>query len=190
MYQTRIHNGKKKVAKHRVLIEPDEGQKYAIVQDMMGNGRVRVMCEDSQVRLARIRGSMRKYGNKTLIEKGDLVIVAMRDFEEDKVDIVHKYNYDEGTYLVREGALPKTIQRAWTNSMDVGGAHDDDDNQYIVFGHTDEQTGKAVMKHVVAAKVVATDSIDSDSEEEQAWHSDAVGEKAKANDLATVIDGI
>ena len=145
MYQTRIHNGKKKNPKHRVLFEPDEEQKYAIVQDMMGNGRVRVLCEDSKVRMGRIRGSMRKYGHKTLIERGDMVIVAMRDFEEDKVDIVHKYTYDEGTYLLREGALPMTIERAWTNSMDVGGASTTNEEQYVIFGHTDEETGRVIV---------------------------------------------
>jgi translation initiation factor 1A len=138
MYQTRIHNGKKKGPKHRALIEPEAEQMYAIVQQMMGNGRVKVFCEDTKERMARIRGSMRKYGNKTLIEKGDLVIIAGRGFEEDKVDLIHKYNYDECTYLSRAELLPASIQRAWTNSMDVGGATAGDD-QYIIFGDDDDK---------------------------------------------------
>ena len=133
MYQTRIHNGKKKTVKHRVIMFPDDGQMYAVVQDMLGNGRVRVLCDDNKIRIGRIRGSMRKYGNKTIIEKGDLIIVSGRDFEDDKSDIIHKYNYDEGTYLSREGHLPDTIQKAWTNSMDLGGSAGDVD-QYITFG--------------------------------------------------------
>lgn len=136
MYQTRIHNGKKKTPKHRVLEEPDEDQQYAVVQDMMGSGRVKVLCEDSNTRMGRIRGSMRKYGNKVLIERGDLVIVAKREFEDDKLDIVHKYNYDECTYLSKEGALPANIQKAWMSSMDATGASEfEASDQYVVFGH-------------------------------------------------------
>jgi translation initiation factor 1A len=135
MYQTRIRNGKKKTAKHRVIVYPDDDQMYAIVQDMLGNGRVRVFCQDNKIRIGRIRGSMRKCGNKTIIEKGDLVIVAGRDYEDDKSDIIHKYNYDEGTYLARGGDLPDTIQKAWTNSMDVGGAACEND-QYVTFGES------------------------------------------------------
>lgn len=139
MYQTRIRNGKKKAPKHRVLFEPDDDQKYGIIQDIMGNGRVRVLCDDDKVRMGRIRGSMRKYGNKVLIERGDMVIVAMRDFEDDKVDIVHKYNYDEGTYLARSGDLPSVISKAWTSSMDSNShANTDHNEEYIVFGHEDD----------------------------------------------------
>ena len=138
MYQTRIHNGKKKGPKHRALIYPEDGdQRYAVVQQMMGNGRVKVLCEDKLEYMARIRGSMRKHGNKTLIEKGDLVIVAGRGFEEDKVDLIHKYNYDEGTYLAQGDILPANIKRAWTNSIvDVDGVTAADD-AYITFGEDD-----------------------------------------------------
>lgn len=141
MYQTRIRNNKKKAPKHRILFEPDDDQQYAIVQDMMGNGRVRVLCADTKVRVGRIRGSMRKYGNKTLIERGDMVIASLRDFDDDRVDIVHKYTYDEGTCLVREGMLPIHIERAWTNSMDLGGTESNNE-QFIVFGESDEKLGK------------------------------------------------
>lgn len=138
MYQTRIRNGKKKAPKHRILDEPDEGQKYGIVQELLGSGRVKVLCEDSQVRMGRIRGAMRKYGNKVLIERGDLVIVALREFEDDKLDVVHKYNYDECTLLTREGILPPTIQRAWMCSMGVTGTGEQDGSEeYVVFSHED-----------------------------------------------------
>lgn len=161
MYQTRINNGKKRAPKHRVLFEPDEnGQQYAVIKDMMGNGRVRVLCEDDELRMGRIRGSMRKCGHKVLIERGDLVIIALRDFEDDKVDIVHKYNYDEGTQLAKENALPDNIRRAWMNSMDVGGASSAADianDKYIVFGEE-----SAIPKGIsMAAKGSATGPMES-----------------------------
>ena len=157
MYQTRLNNGKKRTPKHRILFEPDkDGQRYAIVKDMMGNGRVRVLCEDGELRMGRIRGAMRKYGQKVLIERGDLVIIAMRDFEDDKVDIVHKYNYDEGTQLTKENALPANIRRAWMTSMDVGGANSVDDienDKFIVFGEENTTINAPKEKHGVGVGV-------------------------------------
>jgi translation initiation factor 1A len=156
MYQTRIRNGKKKVPRHRVLEDPDEGQEYAVIKDMLGSGRVNVVCEDAKTRMGRIRGSMRKYGNKVIIEKGDIVIVAKREFEDDKLDIVHKYNYDECTYLSREGSLPQNIHKAWMSSMDIGGAcTNHGDEEYIVFGHNDADAAA----HVAAAAEVDVDNI-------------------------------
>ena len=162
MYQTRIRNGKKKTPKHRVLFEPDDDQKYAIVQEIMGNGRVKVLCDDNKIRMGRIRGSMRKCGNKVLIERGDMVIVAMRDFEDDKVDVIHKYNYDEGTYLAKEGDLPSVIAKAWTSSMDLGNNEADTNNndQYIVFGHMNDTEERQAASSGGSGSRPATGEID------------------------------
>jgi len=131
MYQSRIKNGKSRSnrdEKHRGCIEPEEGQEYAIAQELIGNGRLRALCEDGKVRIARIRGSMRKSSRKVLIDKGDLILVSRRDFEEDKVDVIHKYTHEEATDIAnsKKKGLPDAILRAWTNN-DI----DEDDN--VVF---------------------------------------------------------
>lgn len=131
MYQSKIRNNKQrnKQAKNRVYVEPSVDQEYAVVQDMLGNGRVRTLCTDGIVRIGRIRGSMRKYAGKVIIEKGDLVIVSRRDFEDDKVDIVHKYTHDEAMKLVKLKELSKDIVKAINQTdTDVGTSH-----SYVVF---------------------------------------------------------
>ena len=40
------------------------------------------------------------------METGDIVLVALREFEEDKADIVHKYYTGEATHLIRVGEIP------------------------------------------------------------------------------------
>jgi hypothetical protein len=44
-------------------------------------------------------------------EQGDIVLLGMRDYQEDKVDIIHKYNADEARNLKAFGELPETGER-------------------------------------------------------------------------------
>lgn len=116
MYQSRINNGKKRTnrhEKHRALEGVEEGQGYAIVQDLIGNGRLRALCSDNVVRLAKIRGSLRKTSHKIIIEKNDLILISFRDFEPDKVDVLHKYSYDEANQIMNAFEMPDCIKRAW-----------------------------------------------------------------------------
>lgn len=131
MYQSRIRSNKQrgKQAKNRPFVEPGEDQEYGVVQDMLGNGRLRALCSDGVVRVGRIRGSMRKYAGKVIIDKGDLIIVARRDFEDDKVDVIHKYTHEETSQLLRYNELSKEIVKAINKTdTDVGTSHD-----YVVF---------------------------------------------------------
>lgn len=131
MYQSRIRNAKQraKASRNRTIQEPEEDQDYGVVQDMLGNARLRALCSDGVVRMGRIRGSMRKYAGKVIIEKGDLIIISKRDFEEDKVDVIHKYTHEESSKLLRNRMLPEAIVKEINKTdVDVGTSHD-----YVVF---------------------------------------------------------
>lgn len=132
MYQSRIRNSKQraKQSKNRTILEPDDEQEYGVVQDMLGNGRLRALCSDGNIRIGRIRGSMRKYAGKVIIEKNDLVIVSKRDYEDDKVDVVHKYTHEESSKLLRNGMLPTTIAKE-INKSDYG--ENTQNHDYVVF---------------------------------------------------------
>ena len=83
------------------------GQEYAQVVKMLGNGRCECFCFDGVTRLGHIRGKMRK---KVWITAGDIVLVGKRDFQDEKVDIVHKYTADEARNLKQYGELPETAR--------------------------------------------------------------------------------
>ena len=70
---------------------------------MLGNGRCECFCFDGVTRLGHIRGKMRK---KIWITAGDIVLVGKRDFQDEKVDIIHKYSADEARNLKAYGELP------------------------------------------------------------------------------------
>jgi translation initiation factor 1A len=131
MYQSRISNGKKRTNrndKHRALEGVEEGQGYAIVQDLIGNGRLRALCSDNVVRLAKIRGSLRKTSHKIIIEKNDLILISFRDFEPDKVDVLHKYSYDEANQIMNAFEMPDCIKRAWNITDKYSNTKEDGDH--------------------------------------------------------------
>lgn len=78
----------------------DEGQEYARVVAMLGNGRVRAKFSDGTERQCRIRGSMRR---REWVHVGDIVLVALRDLAGEKADIVFKYQQAEAQRLRRMG---------------------------------------------------------------------------------------
>jgi len=119
MYQSRLKNAKKRAQRqdrNRAIAEPEDGQDYAIVESMLGNGRVSALCADGETRMARIRGSMRKAGGKVIISKQDLIIVSLREYEDDKADVIHKFNNDEVHDIIKWNLLPPVLHRALTRS--------------------------------------------------------------------------
>lgn len=118
MYKSRINNAKRRSnrdEKRRDTVFPEDGQEYGIVQEMLGNGRVRVLCDDKTIKIGRICGSLRKFKSKVLIESGDLVLFSIREFEKDKVDIIHKYAFDEANYIAHNDFLPEYLYKIYTN---------------------------------------------------------------------------
>jgi initiation factor 1A len=65
-----------------------DGQEYGQVIKLLGNNRLQVYCFDGTNRMCNIRGKMRK---RIFINKDDIVLVSLRDFQDEKGDIIHKY---------------------------------------------------------------------------------------------------
>lgn len=87
----------------RELLMKEDGQEYAVVTKILGNGHVECSCHDNIVRLGTIRGKMR---NRVWITLGDTVLCGLRDFQDTKVDIIHKYNSDEIRQLQNLSEIP------------------------------------------------------------------------------------
>mmetsp|Transcript_44432 Transcript_44432/g.69473 ORF Transcript_44432/g.69473 Transcript_44432/m.69473 type:complete len:132 (+) Transcript_44432:813-1208(+) len=88
------------------LVFKELGQEYGQVLKMLGNGRCDVYCFDGVQRLCHIRGKMRK---KIWINSGDVVLIALREFQDKKADIILKYNTDETKSLRAYGELPDDL---------------------------------------------------------------------------------
>ena len=60
--------------------------------------------------------------NRVWIRAGDLVLVSLREFEDDKGDIILKYHPEEHRELKKKGELPETLK------LDQDDLGDDDDD--------------------------------------------------------------
>jgi translation initiation factor 1A len=98
----------------------EEGQEYAQVTKMLGNGRLEAQCFDGTKRLAHIRGKMRK---KVWINQGDIILLSLREYQDEKADVIQKYTADEARNLKTYGELPDTAK---INETDTFGPEEDD----------------------------------------------------------------
>ena len=104
---------------------------YARVLRMLGNGRCEAQCYDYVTRLCHIRGTMHK---KVWIAPDDIILVGLRDFQDDKADVILKYTPDEARLLTGSGKLPGPPK-------DIIGTFDDEDefsdDEYFEFADED-----------------------------------------------------
>ena len=119
MYQTSIRNKKQKKYlnnSHNNDYNLDkENEEYAIVIKLLGNCRVSVFTNSGNECIGIIRGSLRKFSKRILIEKGDIVVVSLRDYQNNKVDIVHKFNREQIQSLINEKILAQSIINFYNN---------------------------------------------------------------------------
>merc|ERR1712126_722717 len=64
------------------------------------------MCFDGTKRLCHIRGKLRK---RQWINAQDIILVGLRDYQDQKADVIMKYNSDEARRLKNLGHLPDSV---------------------------------------------------------------------------------
>nr|AGH70145.1 eukaryotic translation initiation factor 1A [Placozoa sp. H4] len=116
----------------RELIFKEDGQEYAQVMKMLGNGRLEAFCFDGTNRLCHIRGKLRK---KVWINQGDIILLGLRDYQDSKADVILKYTADEARNLKAYGELPETAKIADTGTM---GNEEEDDITFDIDQEDDE----------------------------------------------------
>eukprot|EP00210_Caulerpa_lentillifera_P008088 g7722.t1 len=123
--------GKNENEVKRELVFKEDGQEYGQVLRMLGNGRLEAHCFDGKKRLCHIRGKMRK---KVWINTGDVILVGLRAYQDDKADVILKcdadslichiceiwmiirYMADEARSLKQYGEIPDNVR---VNDADV-----------------------------------------------------------------------
>ncbi|KAK5633954.1 hypothetical protein RRF57_009668 [Xylaria bambusicola] len=103
----------------------------------MPSGRLSCSCFDGQTRLAHIRGKLRK---KVWINNGDvsiqmflhhhhyavltdlhqIILLSLRDYQDDKGDVLIKYTADEARTLKSYGELPESARINETDTYGPG----------------------------------------------------------------------
>jgi translation initiation factor 1A len=116
---------------------------------MLGNGRIEAKCQDGETRLAQIRGQMRKKVSlvqcrvrspsrailvliephltfQVWIVQGDIILISLREFQDDRADVIHKYTADEARNLKTYGELKSDFQ---INEAAQGGDEGSEDEE-------------------------------------------------------------
>jgi translation initiation factor 1A len=84
----------------RQLQFKEELEDYAIVQVVLGSGKMKVLCYSDNT-----RGSMYK---KVWIVKDDIVLISLREYQDSRCDIIFKYTPDEVRMLKSYGEIQST----------------------------------------------------------------------------------
>lgn len=108
MANKKKHN--KKTPSARELVFKDDGQEYCMVTKMLGDARLQGLCSDGKERICKIRGSMSKR-RKVWISIGDYVLISLRDFQDDKADVIYKYRKEEVKSLVKYGEIEPDVKK-------------------------------------------------------------------------------
>ena len=104
------------------FIEKTDDQLFGRVLQILGNRNTLVYCNDNEIRLCHIRGSIRK---DMWINVGDVVLISIREFLKDvkdkyeKGDILHKYERDFYSKIKKEkGFNEKLLMNLETSGVE------------------------------------------------------------------------
>lgn len=112
----------------------DKTEVYGVAKKMLGDCRILALCSDGGEHVCHIRGKMRK---KIWINLGDVVLISMRgslsDTQDDKGDVIYKYNAEEIRRLQKERLLANILTGGDTaapaeENILFESEEDDDDN--------------------------------------------------------------
>ena len=106
--------GKKEGYETKTLRLKEEGQEYAQIKACKGNCRFDVKCFDGTDRIAILCGKMRK---RVFVNMKDIVLVSIRDFQDDKCDIIDLYD-DTLVHQLKSGNhIPEFINTGEDNEF-------------------------------------------------------------------------
>lgn len=122
--KSKKNKGSSKEETKRELIFAEDMQSYAKVLKLLGDRRLTVIYPDGTELMAIIPGRLKKkYWCR--IVPDDVILVSIRDFQVDKVDVIHKYTNEEVKSLIQYGEIPSKFESSGIaeedNALEEGG---------------------------------------------------------------------
>lgn len=102
----------------------EENQRYAYVTKMLGGSRLLANSADGKERQCHIPGKFK--GKRYWISIGMLVLLNIREYQDNKSDIIYIYNADETKRLQRKGELRCFINNEAPNKATLVFEEEDD----------------------------------------------------------------
>lgn len=148
-------NNKKKQRKvndngnqRRELLFKEKEQEYAKVLKALGSSNFKLMCCDNIERIGKVRG---KLGKRVWITENSLVLVGLRDFQDKKCDILHRYDDHEVRQLIKGGHI-----------TEMANSKDKDNTCNITFDGDNNNSGNKVVNDVSEDNDDVDDDFDID----------------------------
>ena len=79
-----------------------------------------------KARLCKVRGQMHK---RQWVNISDTVLISLRDFQDEKAEVIHRYTAEESRELLKIGELPEKC-RVFSQSMDED--EEQEDNGFVI----------------------------------------------------------
>ena len=105
------------------LVTADEMQVYGMVTRSLGDKRFECICNDHVTRQCKIRG---KFRGRLFVNVHDILLISLREEEDDKADIIQKYSPDEVHELQKMGEFTDRDFQTETDEAEGGPAPNDD----------------------------------------------------------------
>lgn len=99
---------RKKIVKvPRILLEKNDETEYALIIKALGAGKFLIKLNMSATEMVgRLCGKMKRGKNReNRVETGSVVLVGLRDFQDNIVDIVYVYTIPEVRQLQKDGNI-------------------------------------------------------------------------------------
>jgi translation initiation factor 1A len=121
------HKKTKSLSTHkRELRFKEDLEDYALVQKVLGDCRLECLCTDGTERICHIRGKFKK---RVWMTVGDIVLISLREFQDNKADVIHKYTPEEATMLRDRGEI--SFKDHGVNALMEGQEEQEDDTLVI-----------------------------------------------------------
>ena len=126
-----IKKGKTNEVTNKSVIYKTDMQQYGKITKLLGDRRVMLITPDNSEILGHIQGKFRK---RVWFNVNDIVLFSRRDFQDEKVDIIHKYSEDDIKKLIKELEIPPDFKEEnygdITKELNIGISieEDEDDN--------------------------------------------------------------
>lgn len=125
----------KKRAKYQpkitMVFKEDSNERYVKVTKMLGSGNLEAKLPDNTIQFCSIPGSMRK---KKWIKLDDILLVAIREYQPSKADILFVYSASQVEILKKDNLIPKSFlqendEEEYESNVVFGDENSDEDSQ-------------------------------------------------------------
>ena len=152
------------ITQNDLILKSGKEQDYGKVEKILGNGRFSLLCNDKITRLGIIRGNMRK---RNWVNMGSIVLYSIREYEKDKVDIIHVYNNN----------ILKMLEHKMNLNFNISNEDNDDDDIFTTNNIYEEQFIENIPEKQKTTNQYYNFSDSSEEENEIEYDNDIVDDQ-------------